>query len=603
MSGVIAAAPVLLHVSLLLFGAGLVLFISSDPFTHRLTLGLSLAAGALYIVTTFSSVIFSTSPFKSPATQMLRAAISALISYPRSVTHRSKRDLVDPLLRELYVPVVRHDSTSLPGGAPENRQWRACPRAGRILSAAGHATATFIEKIPAAATTLAGLMLASVRTARHTLRGPSVRLRIHTILSSVRRLPVSDWFHSSAWTDLPIDRRPELLAKALSWLSGASQAPDVFMAVVFALGDLDVGPQVGKHTSPALRTHLRADIRRTWQQVDFLTLARYVLADSNTPGDPVLGYDQFTGRFDLSKNPALRCEDGLAAVIRTDSRNIWHSDVSKYLPDQLAQPRMLEFLLPYMPNPEKHRINRLILLSNRSRKHLRTTNSFNVGNLEVHLYESLRPETRKAYATAITVKYGGTAGAIELLTFFCCHGVIDDNVIPAAVELVMDLLDHLPHGDHRCLAYLFGSSKLWYATWKNRHWSKDTLLYLSASLLMSCLHPCEPSSVRTLSDDRQFDIALARTGVMLLSQHYHRTGWEFSWIKFLFGHLSQSPLPSLPDNNEQSDIIRLIIWNAALLGIVGSPDWRAFHPATDIWSTAVLAAIICDLGSRLREAS
>ncbi|EJD51474.1 hypothetical protein AURDEDRAFT_159205 [Auricularia subglabra TFB-10046 SS5] len=81
MSGVIAAAPVLLHVSLLLFGTGLVLFISSDPLTHHLTLGLCLAAGALYLVTTLSAVLFSGSPFKSPATQMLRAAIAAFLSY------------------------------------------------------------------------------------------------------------------------------------------------------------------------------------------------------------------------------------------------------------------------------------------------------------------------------------------------------------------------------------------------------------------------------------------------------------------------------------------------------------------------------------------
>ncbi|EJD51480.1 hypothetical protein AURDEDRAFT_159211 [Auricularia subglabra TFB-10046 SS5] len=42
MSGVIAAAPVLLHVSLLLFVAGLALFISEDHSTHQLTLGLLL---------------------------------------------------------------------------------------------------------------------------------------------------------------------------------------------------------------------------------------------------------------------------------------------------------------------------------------------------------------------------------------------------------------------------------------------------------------------------------------------------------------------------------------------------------------------------------
>ena len=120
--------------------------------------------------------------------------------------------------------------------------------------------------------------------------------------------------------------------------------------------------------------------------------------------------------------------------------------------------------------------------------------------------------------------YGGTSGAIELLTFLCCHGVIEDVTKAAAVELVMELLEHLPRREHRCLAYLFGSSDLWYPTWKDRHWSWRPLFYLSASLETSCLHPFEPSSVRTLSDDRQFDLALARTVVILLSPRNDRYG-------------------------------------------------------------------------------
>ncbi|EJD51484.1 hypothetical protein AURDEDRAFT_159217 [Auricularia subglabra TFB-10046 SS5] len=117
MSGVIAAAPVLLHLSLLLFGAGLVVFISPDPSTHHLTLGLCLAAGVLYFVTALSAIIFPSSPFKSPATQMLRIGLAAIFVYLRDLISRPKRNLIGTLLGSIHAIVVPRadDSSTLPG--------------------------------------------------------------------------------------------------------------------------------------------------------------------------------------------------------------------------------------------------------------------------------------------------------------------------------------------------------------------------------------------------------------------------------------------------------------------------------------------------------
>ncbi|EJD51439.1 hypothetical protein AURDEDRAFT_159171 [Auricularia subglabra TFB-10046 SS5] len=227
MSEVIASAPVLLHVSLLLFGAGLVLFISPDRFTHHLTLGLALAAGALYLVTALSAVVFPASPFKSPATQMIRAGISALFN----------------------------------SGGPE-----------LLHSSPGRIVGSFLP-----------------------------------------------------WTDVRPSPSVGRLAKALSWLSGASQAPDVLRDIIVALGDLEIGNEVAPLVSSDLRIRIRADIRFNWKKVDFLTLARYVLADRNLSRDPLLSYHQFIGRFDMQSNPNLHCEDGLAAavVVAPDHIRYW----------------------------------------------------------------------------------------------------------------------------------------------------------------------------------------------------------------------------------------------------------------------------------------
>ncbi|EJD45008.1 hypothetical protein AURDEDRAFT_165881 [Auricularia subglabra TFB-10046 SS5] len=83
MAGVIASAPVLLHISLALFAVGLIQFFSPDQFSQWVALALSAAAGALYFVTVLSAILFPGSPFKSPATQAIRGFLIALYLFLR----------------------------------------------------------------------------------------------------------------------------------------------------------------------------------------------------------------------------------------------------------------------------------------------------------------------------------------------------------------------------------------------------------------------------------------------------------------------------------------------------------------------------------------
>ncbi|EJD51503.1 hypothetical protein AURDEDRAFT_111693, partial [Auricularia subglabra TFB-10046 SS5] len=308
MSGVIAAAPVLLHLSLLLFGAGLVLFISSDPLTHHLTLGLCLAAGALYLVTTLSAVLFSGSPFKSPATQMLRAAIAVFHSYAGGIIYRPRRKLVHTVLGDINRLIFGSAGCSsfLPGLPAAGEPSIARQSLAVMLAVIGRATIAYVRSMPP-----------SLHAARRRLQWSAIQARLRSIGSTIGRARISDWFLSSTWTDLPVERRPQLIAGALSWLNGASPAQEVFRALLFALGDLEIGGEVAPLVSSELNARVRAEIRRTHQEVDYLTLSRYVLAERNLRQEPVLSLWHFD-RFEsaLGMDPSLRCEDGLAAVIK-----------------------------------------------------------------------------------------------------------------------------------------------------------------------------------------------------------------------------------------------------------------------------------------------
>ncbi|EJD36751.1 hypothetical protein AURDEDRAFT_174198 [Auricularia subglabra TFB-10046 SS5] len=416
MSGVIATAPVLLHLSLLLFGAGLVLFISSDGFTHHLTLGLCLAAGVLYIVVTLSAVVFSGSPFKSPATQMIRAAISTCFCFIRDTVPRPRRNVVAALQGSIFRDLGLPHGTAPPRLRP--------PRA--ILRSSLEACMAALRAVP-------NLLTTALDEFRHRLQ--SYR---ESALSLYHRRRMRDAFVGTAWIDLPVDRRPELISQSLSWLSGASQAPEVFRAILFALGDLEIGEQVGHIAPQDLQTRIRAEIREHWQRADFHTLSRYVLADRNFRGNPVLSYKQFKERFDLAGNPSLRCEDGLAAVVRVDPAYILTDDVARYAPDRISHPRMVEFLLNLITSDSPKSAESFIILANKYWDHVTSNRAF---RLERELDRRLSPEMHKRYAAKIADEYGGKSGAVEILTFLCVNGVMGNVAMTAAVELVMHILD------------------------------------------------------------------------------------------------------------------------------------------------------------------
>ncbi|EJD51462.1 hypothetical protein AURDEDRAFT_159195 [Auricularia subglabra TFB-10046 SS5] len=329
MPGVIASAPVLLHLSLLYFGAGLVLFVSPDPVTRHVTLGLCVAAGFLYFVTTSSAVVFPSSPFKSPATQAMRAAISALISLFRR---------------------------------PEKNA------------------------------------LLSLQAATHGIVAPG--LSVTNPYTPLRR---------------PGDHRPELIAQSLSWLSRASQAPDISRAVMFALGDLEIGDQVGHLVPLELQTRIRAEIRQNWQQADFLTLSRYVLADRNFPGDPVLSYTQFQQHSDVESAPSLRCEDGLAAIVKLSPFNVIPEDIALYTPQHVSQPRMRDFLHPFTARAT---YEAMVVLANRYSTHLTPSDVF---RLEVQLRLRLRPWMLKDYLAKVSNEYDYDCLRVRFLHAQLCH--------------------------------------------------------------------------------------------------------------------------------------------------------------------------------------
>ncbi|EJD51515.1 hypothetical protein AURDEDRAFT_120836 [Auricularia subglabra TFB-10046 SS5] len=344
--------------------------------------------------------------------------------------------------------------------------------------------------------------------------------------------------------------------------------------MLFALGDLAIGEQVGNLVSLELRSRLRADIRDSWRTVDFLTLCRHVLADRNLPGEHILSHYQFRGRFNLENDPSLRCEDGLAAIVKVFP-GLQSDDIAEYFPDPVVRLQTFKLLLPYVTDanggPEV-----MIVLVQKFWSYLKRDPSF---NLEAELYRRLSRKMREDYARKVTVRlntlqgqilvsnlpkhdYGGHGGPIEILTFVCCDDPIpaladDDDVSydgpsarmsgtvgrTSAVDLVMSLLQFRRRSEHPCLAYLFGLGELQTAAWDNRDWSRDQL-----SCLLNCLEPSLRRGCLHLTASNPqpgFMFALARAAVMLLSHS------EFS-------------APSRLNAGEKACIIRLILEQTAL---------------------------------------
>lgn len=91
MPGVIATAPVLLHASLFLFGIGLAVFMASDAITRNLCIALCATTAFLYAVTIFSPILWPSSPFRSPATILIRRWFCAVFRRNSTISIRPDR--------------------------------------------------------------------------------------------------------------------------------------------------------------------------------------------------------------------------------------------------------------------------------------------------------------------------------------------------------------------------------------------------------------------------------------------------------------------------------------------------------------------------------
>ncbi|EJD51526.1 hypothetical protein AURDEDRAFT_111695 [Auricularia subglabra TFB-10046 SS5] len=563
MSGIIASAPVLLHISLLLFGVGLILFVGPDPLTQHLTLGLCAAVGALYFVTAVSAVIFADSPFRSPATQMLRTAIPTFFS-------------IDPwgtLASHLKGWIWAHglaDGSGIPletqGGSHADQPAAPDPE---LSPEAG---------LP----TQQGPVLAPPQSIWAILRTTSIR-----VVSFVRSTPqlfgtaarvIRRWINnfygrqllgSSTWTAVRLDRDPKLVADSLSWLSGASPAPEIFSAILFAIGDMEFGGKVGPRISSQLRARVRAEMQHSQHKADFLTLSRFVLAQRNIPGRPIISYQQFKERFDMKNNPSLRREDGLAALILLSSTKRYPSasDVRAYCPQSVTQPRMMEFLLPSIP-PQPNFLDNIVVLACCYWSHLEVDDTFDLGAELLRLmtpdphestYKDMQVSMQEEYAnftSKIKEIYGGVqAGPIELLACLSSGSpwfgdvwighLSGEEADRAAAELIMRSLEWVePPGSHPCVASVFGytdearASKLFSAAWTDRRWSRVQLGCLLRALPLHKYHhndstflstpdhgsgdseeTADPPAVDRSVDynQAQFEHAIARTVIMAMS--------------------------------------------------------------------------------------
>ncbi|EJD45462.1 hypothetical protein AURDEDRAFT_124574 [Auricularia subglabra TFB-10046 SS5] len=325
----------------------------------------------------------------------------------------------------------------------------------------------------------------------------SVISSLRAVIPLCRVINIDDMLFSSRWTEIRSYRTPEHLAKSLSWLNEASQDPQLFRDILFALGDLEIGRQVAPLVSVELQNRLKAELRRSWQKVDFHMLSRYVLADRNLP-PPILDFQQFYERFSLSPNSPERCEDGLAALVRS-MPDSWYiqSVVSVYCPDAIAQPRMLELLLPYIPGSGLD-IGDAAFLAGRCWRHLRDNASFNLYGKLMLLF---RPTDLGRYNAAIKDDYGGHSGLIELLTFLCTSHYRTRPNGPA-VEIVMDLLKQEPKREYPCLAHLFGTIPQSSAfvspfaanslsIWARRGWSYEEIYHLLRALPLFQYRHCK----------------------------------------------------------------------------------------------------------------
>lgn len=267
----IAVVPVLLHLSLMLFLAGLVVFLwDIDTGTMILAFVLSATTYGLYGFTTLSPVFWNSSPFRTPLTPVLSrmfhrdspivgvtlysVAIAAMLCL--TAVHAVTRSVVAAYTLAVWIP---RRCVSLFTGkaiAPDTRP-TGVPL---YLLAIGM---ILLMPVDAVTRRVLALYLRGIEalflcyTAAHSFVHSSMFLFCVTLHWAARvisrqqpsALPVDPWITQTVFSN-------RVAASAVSWLGLNSETTDIYYAVLYGLGDAVRGVTVANDLAPSLKTRI-----------------------------------------------------------------------------------------------------------------------------------------------------------------------------------------------------------------------------------------------------------------------------------------------------------------------------------------------------------
>lgn len=279
----IALIPVLLHVSLMLFLAGLVVFLwGIDSGTMALAFVLSFATYGTYVFATFSPVFRDSSPFRTPLTPVLRRLNLVFATFsPVFWASSPFRTPLTPVLRRLNLLALPRVTASIIRTAPASIRHMTRTALRRLVStgttihttrAIRRVTESALQRLGALRTAVyTSLLLAGKAVVRAFL---SIRVQVAATASHSGVLPIfnaTPASHPEAANAVSIppvrdpwiaqdEVSPRLLASSLSWLGTTAETHDTYRAVVSALWDPSRGSDAGPHIAEHLRDRLKQDL-------------------------------------------------------------------------------------------------------------------------------------------------------------------------------------------------------------------------------------------------------------------------------------------------------------------------------------------------------
>lgn len=282
MGDVIAAASVLLHLSLFLFGAGLVVFLwPIDRPTALVGLVLLSIAVLVYFGTALSSLFWESSPYRSRLTPAARSVATHLLwavklLYPQRAVH---------LMLQLSRWLLVRSHTQGP-------QFRI---SGQIV---GTVTPCSESSLPLSRrATSSRLGAVSPELAVEVGEYPERWLHVYNVMS------------------------PEATGAALSMLGSDLSVADSFFTCAAALGDFDLGQRVAWAISPRFQVRL-LDYLETADRGSLSSSAVGSLmraaAHLDPSGWPVFRYAEHLFRLAGAPDPVPWSEDLVVALSRTD---------------------------------------------------------------------------------------------------------------------------------------------------------------------------------------------------------------------------------------------------------------------------------------------